>query len=51
MLCSCYGVVEEGRNVTRCGLWRVQEEEEGPLHALTTLNHDGGNFRWLVYFS
>lgn len=52
LLCSCYGVVVEGRSQVQCGLWRIQEEE-GPIHFLTTLNHDGGsggNFRWSVLY-
>lgn len=47
LVCSCYGAMEDGRGQVCCALWKVAEEE-GPLQLLTTLKHEGTNFRWLV---
>lgn len=47
LVCSCYGAVEDGRSQVHSALWKIQQEE-GPLQSLTALQHNGGNFRWLV---
>ena len=45
LVCSCYGVVEEGRYQVHSSLYRIGTDE-GPLQLLTTLKSDGGNCRW-----
>ena len=47
LVCSCYGVVAEGRSQIQCGLWRIQEEE-GPVQSVANLEQEGGNFRWYI---
>lgn len=48
LVCSCYGVVEEGRCQVHSSLYRIGADE-GPLQLLTTLKPDGGNCRCSVW--
>ena len=47
LLCTCYGVVEEGRGRMAAALWRLGEEGEDhtPLVEVGPLTHEG-NVRW-----